>query len=49
VVLGLFSSITWNTATGPTILSVALGVFVLTLLPWKKLLISKKEIKLMDK
>ena len=49
VVLGLFSSITWNTATGPTILSVALGVFVSTLLPWKKLLISKKEIKLMDK
>ena len=49
VVLGLFSSITWNTATGPTILSVALGIFVLTLLPWKKLLISKKEIKLMDK
>jgi zinc transport system permease protein len=49
VVLGLFSSITWNTATGPTILSVALGIFVLTLFPWKKLLISKKEIKLMDK
>ena len=49
VVLGLFSSITWNTATGPTILSIAIGIFVLTLFPWKKLLISKKEIKLTDK
>ena len=49
VVLGLFSSITWNTSTGPTILSLALVIFILTLPPWKKLLISKKEIKLLDK
>mgnify|MGYP001179079251 FL=1 len=49
VVLGLFSSITWNTSTGPTILSLALVIFILTLPPWKKLLISKKEIRLLDK
>ena len=49
VVLGLFSSITWNTSTGPTILSLALVIFILTLPPWKKLLISKKEIRLIDK
>ena len=49
VVLGLFSSLTWNTSTGPAILSIAMGIFILTLLPWKKLLISKKEIKLSDK
>jgi zinc transport system permease protein len=49
VVLGLVSSITWNTSTGPTILSIALGVFVVTLFPWKKLLIQKKEIELSDK
>ena len=48
VVLGLFSSLTWNTSTGPAILSIAMGIFILTLLPWKKLLISKKEIKLPD-
>lgn len=45
VVLGLYSSMTWNSSTGPTILSLALIIFVLTLLPWKKLLISKKKIK----
>ena len=44
VILGLFSSIAWNTSTGPTILTLALGIFVITLLPWKKLLNSKKEI-----
>lgn len=49
VVLGLLSSLTWNTSTGPAILSIAMGIFILTLLPWKKLLISKKEIKLSDK
>ena len=49
LVLGLFSSLTWNTSTGPAILSIAMGIFILTLLPWKKLLISKKEIKLSDK
>ena len=49
VVLGLLSSLTWNTSTGPAILSLALAIFILTLLPWKKLLISKKEIKLSDK
>ena len=49
VVLGLFSSITWNTSTGPTILSLALVIFILTLPPWKKLIISKKEIRLLGK
>jgi len=45
VVLGLYSSMTWNSSTGPTILSLALIIFVLTLFPWKNLLISKKKIK----
>lgn len=45
VVLGLYSSMTWNSSTGPTILSLALIIFVLTLLPWKNLLIYKKKIK----
>jgi len=45
VILGLFSSIAWNTSTGPTILTLALGIFVITLLPWKKLLNSKKQKK----
>lgn len=45
VVLGLYSSLTWNSSTGPTILSLALIIFVLTLLPWKNLLISKKKIR----
>ncbi len=49
VVMGLFSSITWNTSTGPTILSLALVIFILTLPPWKKLIISKKEIRLLGK
>ena len=46
VVLGLQASMIWNSPTGPTILAIALGVFTLTLLPLKKLLISKKKIKL---
>ena len=46
MVLGLYSSLTWNTSTGPTILSVALGIFIVTLLPWKKLPILKKKTKL---
>ena len=49
VILGLYSSITWNSSTGPTILSLSLGIFVLTLLPWKKLLKPKKEIHLSNK
>ena len=32
VVLGLFSSLTWNTSTGPAILSIAMGIFILTCL-----------------
>ena len=43
VVLGLQSSMIWNSSTGPTILAIALGVFILTLIPLKKLLISKKK------
>ena len=43
VVLGLQTSMIWNSPTGPTILAIALGVFTLTLLPMKKLLISKKK------
>ena len=49
VVLGIQSSMIWNTPTGPTILTITLGVFILTLLPLKKLLISKKKIELSDK
>ncbi len=49
VILGLYSSITWNSSTGPTILSLSLGIFVLTLLPWKKLLKPKKKIHLLNK
>lgn len=49
VVLGLQSSMIWNSPTGPTILAIALGVFIITLLPLKKLLISKKKIELLDK
>ena len=43
VVLGLQTSMIWNSPTGPTILTIALGVFILTLIPLKKLLISKKK------
>ena len=49
VVLGIQTSMIWNTPTGPTILTITLGVFILTLLPLKKLLISKKKIVLSDK
>ena len=49
VVLGIQTSMIWNTPTGPTILTITLGVFMLTLLPLKKLLISKKKIVLLDK
>ena len=49
VVLGLQYSMIWNSPTGPTILAIALGVFIITLLPLKKLLISKKKIELSDK
>ena len=49
VVLGIQTSMIWNTPTGPTILTSTLGVFILTLLPLKKLLISKKKIELSDK
>ena len=46
VVLGIQTSMIWNSPTGPTILTIALGVFILTLIPLKKLLISKKKIEL---
>ena len=49
VVLGIQTSMIWNTPTGPTILTITLGVFILTLLPLKKLLISKKKIELLNK
>ena len=49
VVLGIQTSMIRNTPTGPTILTITLGVFILTLLPLKKLLISKKKIELLDK
>ncbi len=49
VVLGIQTSMIWNTPTGPTILTITLGIFILTLLPLKKLLISKKKIELLDK
>ena len=46
VVLGLQTSMIWNSPTGPTILAIALGVFILTLIPLKKLLISKNKNKI---
>ena len=46
VVLGLQTSMIWNSPTGPTILTIALGVFILTLIPLKKLLIPKKKNKI---
>ncbi len=49
VVIGLQTSVIWNTSTGPTILVITLGVFIITLLPLKKLLISKKKIELSNK
>ena len=49
VIFGLYSSITWNTSTGPSILSAALIIFLASLFPWKKLPIFKKQIKLSDK
>ena len=49
VVIGLQTSMIWNTSTGPTILVITLGVFIITLLPLKKLLISKKKIELSNK
>tara|TARA_B100000768_G_C11262913_1_gene369634 strand:- start:896 stop:1720 length:825 start_codon:yes stop_codon:yes gene_type:complete len=49
VIFGLYSSITWNTSTGPSILSMALVIFLVSLFPWKKLPIFKKQIKLADK
>ena len=49
VVLGIQTSMIWNTPTVTNILTITLGVFILTLLPLKKLLISKKKIELLDK
>ena len=49
VIFGLYSSITWNTSTGPSILSMALVIFLVSLFPWKKLSIFKKQIKLFNK
>jgi ABC-type Mn2+/Zn2+ transport system permease subunit/ABC-type Mn2+/Zn2+ transport system ATPase subunit len=46
VITGLLSSINWDTSTGPTILSAALGIFILTLFPWKKLPIFEKKNRL---
>ena len=46
VVLGLQTSMIWNSPTGPTILAITLGVFILSLIPLKKLLISKKKNKI---
>ena len=46
VVLGIQTSMIWNSPTGPTILAITLGVFILSLIPLKKLLISKKKIEL---
>tara|TARA_A100001388_G_scaffold79404_1_gene56945 strand:- start:188 stop:1015 length:828 start_codon:yes stop_codon:yes gene_type:complete len=49
VVLGIQTSMIWNTPTGPTILTITLSVFILTLSPLKKLLILKKKIELLDR
>lgn len=49
VILGLYSSLTWNSSTGPTILSISLLIFIFTLVPWKNLLNSKKKIRSITK
>ena len=49
VILGLYSSLTWNSSTGPTILSISLLIFIFTLVPWKNLLNSKKKIRSVTK
>jgi len=49
VVLGIQTSMIWNTPTGPTILTITLSVFILILSPLKKLLILKKKIELLDR
>lgn len=49
VILGLYSSLTWNSSTGPTILSISLLIFIFTLFPWKNLLNSKKKIRSITK
>ena len=46
VILGLYSSLAWNTSSGPTILTVALVIFLISLLPWRKLPIFKKQTRL---
>jgi zinc transport system permease protein len=38
VVAGLFSSLTWNTSSGPSIIAATLVLFILTMLPWSRLL-----------
>ena len=38
VVAGLFSSLTWNTSSGPSIIAATLVLFILTILPWSRLL-----------
>ena len=49
VILGLYSSLTWNSSTGPTILSISLLIFIFTLVPLKNLLNSKKKIRSITK
>ena len=49
VILGLYSSLTWNSSTGPTILSISLLIFIFTLVPWKNLLNTKKKIRSITK
>ena len=49
VILGLYSSLTLNSSTGPTILSISLLIFIFTLVPWKNLLNSKKKIRSITK
>jgi len=49
VILGLYSSLTWNSSTCPTILSISLLIFIFTLVPWKNLLNSKKKIRSITK
>jgi zinc transport system permease protein len=38
VVAGLFSSLTWNTSSGPSIIAATLVLFILTMLTWSRLL-----------
>jgi len=36
VIIGLYSSLEWNTASGPSIIVAALALFIISLIPFKR-------------